>query len=113
MKRTLKIVAIVAACVIGLFGIVVGVAFAIGDKDKTNTPTSIYFSSASVNTTDAFEMVLSTSTDNPSDIVISLRADRTGIIDFPDTVRLNEKFLVWPVKNNGTNVGGAVKLKAD
>lgn len=113
MKRALKVIAIVAACVIGLFGIVVGIAFAVGDRDATNTPTSLYFSTTTVSTTDAFELTLNTATEKPKSIDIHLTADRSGIINFPETAHLGDRIIIWPVKDNGTNVGGSVRLKAD
>lgn len=114
MKRAFKIIGIVSAVVVGVFGIIFGIVAAVNaGKDNKTKPENLAFSSAAVETVNSFSLKIESMTENADSVAITLTADKSGIINFPSEVKLNETFTVWPIKENGSNVGGNVVLKAN
>lgn len=63
-------------------------------------------------TSGPFDLKLTTTTENVAASVITLTVDKLGIIEIPNTVALDQTFVIWPVNNGGNNVGGKVEISA-
>lgn len=122
MKNVLRIFGIVFGCLMGVVLIGFFILFLTGAFEENKTkPENLSFVIGSLadddtrfdlKTSGPFDLKLTTTTEDVSPSIITLSVDKVGIIEIPQSVSLDQTFVIWPINNGGNNVGGRVEISA-
>lgn len=113
-KGIFKIIGIVAACVVGVFGLIFGGVLLFGNNEPAVTPRDLQFQQSSGTIiTGGLNLLITTSTEEITEFKVTLKVDNPDVLHVPATANIGTNFQVFAVKDaNGNNKGGVAKITA-
>ena len=115
MKHFFKLLAIVVSSVIGAVGVAIGILYLSGGfEPKAVEPTNISFVEDKILTYGPTDLKITTTTEEVDENTeLTITTYPKGIVNAPSKVKIDQRFVVWPVlHSDGENVGGKVKVTA-